>query len=97
MTTKEKVLKVLKDSKPEIKNKYKVKKLGLFGSYVSGEYKKTSDIDILVDFEENADLFDFIGLSMYLEEKLKQKVEVVSKNALRDEIKDNILLQVIYI
>jgi len=97
MTTKEKVLKVLKDSKPDIKNRYKVKKMGLFGSYVTGEYKKTSDIDILIDFEENADLFDLVGLSIYLEEKLKQKVDVVSKNALRDEIKENILLQVVYI
>lgn len=97
MTTKEKVLKVLKDSKPDIKNRYKVKKMGLFGSYVTGEYKKTSDIDILIDFEENADLFDLVGLSIYLEEKLKQKVDIVSKNALRDEIKENILLQVVYI
>ena len=96
MLNKNEILKTLKNLKTELKNQYKVKKLGLFGSYVSEVHKDTSDIDILVEFEEGADLFNFVGLSLFLEEKFKHKVDVVPKNALREEIKDNIFKKVIY-
>ena len=97
MLTKEKILKILNELKREIIDKYKVKEVGLFGSYLENEQKETSDIDILVEFEENADLFDLIELSFFLEKKFKKKVDVVSKNALRNEIKESILARVIYI
>ncbi|MEE9377867.1 MAG: nucleotidyltransferase family protein [Candidatus Lokiarchaeia archaeon] len=96
MLNKEVILKRLTNLKPELKNKYKVSELGLFGSYANGEPQEFSDIDILADFEEGADLFDFIGLSLFLEEEFECKVDVVSKNALREELKDNILKTVIF-
>ena len=56
MLSKKEILKILTNLKTELKNRYKVKQLGLFGSYASEENKEISDIDILVDFEEGADL-----------------------------------------
>ena len=96
MLSKKEILKILANLKSELKNRYKVKQLGLFGSYASEENKEISDIDILVDFEEGADLFNFTGLALFLEEKLNCKVDVVPKNALREELKDGILKSVIY-
>ena len=96
MLSKKEILKILANLKSELKNRYKVKQLGLFGSYASEENKEISDIDILVDFEEGADLFNFTGLALFLEEKLNSKVDVVPKNALREELKDKILKSVIY-
>jgi len=96
MLSKKEILTILTNLKTELKNRYKVKQLGLFGSYVSEENKEISDIDILVDFEEGADLFNFTGLSLFLEEKFKCKVDVVPRNALRKELKDIILKSVIY-
>ena len=93
---KEEILSILKNLKSEIKTKYRVKNLGLFGSYVKKELQEASDIDILVDFEEDADLFHLIGLSLFLEENFNVKVDVVSKSALKEELRDNILQEVIY-
>ena len=94
--TKENILKTLNRLKNEIATNYKVKKIGLFGSYVKHKQDDSSDIDILVDFEDDADLIHFIGLSRYLEEIFKAKVDVVSKSSLKEELKQNILQEVIY-
>ena len=94
MTTKEEVLRTLKGLKTEIRARYKVKGIGVFGSFIRGEQSDVSDIDILVDFEEGADLFDLVGLSLLLEERLQRKVDVVSKNALREELREQVLKEV---
>jgi len=77
MKNKEEILRTLKGLQAEIKTKYKVREIGVFGSVVRGEQKTTSDIDVLADFEDNADLFDLVGLGLFLEERLGQKVDVV--------------------
>ncbi len=96
MLNKEKILKQLKKLKEIIKENYKVKNIGLFGSYVNNVQKATSDIDFLVEFEKGADLIHYIGLSLYLEEIFKSKVDVISKPALKEELKEHILQEVIY-
>jgi predicted nucleotidyltransferase len=73
-----------------------VKKIGLFGSYLRGEQKEGSDIDILTDFRDDADLIDLVGLALFLEERLQQKVDIVPENALREELKELILKDVVY-
>ncbi|MFW9874949.1 MAG: nucleotidyltransferase family protein [Candidatus Thorarchaeota archaeon] len=65
-------------------------------SYVINKQKDTSDIDFLVEFEENADLFHFIGLSRYLEEIFNTKVDVISKSSLKKDLKQHILQEVIF-
>ena len=82
---------ILASSKGELRKRYKVRELGIFGSYSRGEQKKSSDVDILVKFNPNATLFDFVGLGNYLEEKLKIKVDVVSERGIRPELRSNII------
>jgi hypothetical protein len=94
MKAKEEILKMLAELKPELQSRYKVKEIGLFGSFVRGEQGAASDVDILAEFGEDADLFDLIGLSLFLEEKFHQKVDVVSRRALRPEIRDAVLSEV---
>jgi uncharacterized protein len=81
----------LRDLKPEIRERFRATEIQLFGSNVQGEQKEDSDIDVLVELEEGADLFDLVGLGNFLEEQLQRKVDVVPKRALREEIRDSIL------
>ena len=94
--TKEKILNTLKRLKEDLNTNFRVKTIGLFGSYVKNEQKNTSDIDFLVEFEEDADLFHLVGLSRYLEEVFKSKVDVISKPTIKEELKQRILEEVIY-
>lgn len=91
------IKKVLAQYKQEIRERFKVKEIGIFGSYVRNEQKNKSDIDILVEFKEEADLFDFFGLTLFLEERLNQKVDIVPKSALKEELREYILREVAYI
>lgn len=91
------ILVSLKRLKPELSKKYYVKKIGIFGSYVRGQANIASDVDVLVDFSKSIDLFDFVALENYLSKKTGVKIDLVSAKAVRDEFKDNILKEVIYI
>ena len=62
-----------------------------------GEQKKRSDVDILVMFKQYPDLFTYVEISDYLRKKLNKKVDLVTKDALREEIKNYILNEVVYI
>jgi uncharacterized protein len=93
----ETLLKRLRELKPHLKERYKAKQIQLFGSFIRGEQKGSSDIDILVDFEEGADLFDLIGLGIFLEEELQRKVDVVPQQALRIELQESILREAVSI
>ena len=93
---KHEILDTLKEVKEKLNVSYRVKSIGLFGSYVSDKQTAASDIDFLVEFEDDADLFHFVGLSRYLEEMFNTKVDVISKPSLKEELKQNILEEVIY-
>jgi len=71
-----------------------VREIALFGSFVRGEQDGASDIDVLVDFEEGADLFDLVGLALFLEEELQREVDVVPKRALRAEFRETVFKEV---
>ena len=85
----------LRELRPIITARYKAKEIGLFGSFVRGEQNANSDIDVLAEFEDGADLFDLIGLTLYLEEILQRKVDVVPKRALRIELQESVLREVV--
>jgi len=88
----------LKTHLAEIKSKFKVKEIGVFGSRIKGKAKKGSDIDILVEFEEGHKTFDnYMELKFFLEELFNGKVDLVLKSALKEEIKSYILPEVIYV
>jgi predicted nucleotidyltransferase len=65
-TNLEEVRHVLKSHLPDLKEKYGVKSLGVFGSYVRGENRPRSDLDLLVEFDRAPTLFQFIRLERYL-------------------------------
>jgi hypothetical protein len=94
--SKEEILDRLKNVKNELKIEYKVNSIGLFGSYVSNNQTANSDIDFLIEFDDDADLFHFVGLTRYLEEIFNSKVDVISKPSLKEELKQQILAEVIY-
>ena len=71
--------------------------MGIFGSVVRDNRKKESDIDVLVEFDSPIGFFDFIRLENFLSQILHQKVDLVSKKALKSAIKDNILKETIYV
>jgi len=85
--------------KPILKEKYKIKEIGIFGSYAKGTQKKKSDIDILIDFEEDAEigLLRFINLENFLSDILGVKVDFVTKGALKPHIGKIILKEVVYL
>jgi len=93
---KEQVLGKIKELENKIKTSFRVKNIGLFGSYIKDKQDDKSDLDFLVEFEDNADLLHFIGLSLFLEDVFRKKVDVVSKNALKEELRERILQEVIY-
>jgi len=81
---------MLQELQNEIRSAYKAEITGIFGSYVRGDQKEKSDLDVLVNFYEGATIFDFIALADYLEEKLDLKVDIVSERAVREETKEEI-------
>ena len=93
----ERIVSILKENKAELKEKYGVKEIGIFGSYVRGKYKEKSDLDILVEFEEDAKigLLKFVNLENYLSDLIGVKVDLVEKSALKPRIGKNILREVI--
>ena len=93
----EQIMIKLKENLPFFEEKYKVKTLGVFGSYIRGEQKKKSDVDILVEFEKSIGLLDFVGMELELTELLGKKVDLVPKNALKLRIGKHILEEVKYI
>jgi len=87
----------LKREKPFLSEKFKVKEIAIFGSFVRGEQTEKSDLDLLVDFAEPVSLLDLAALEVYLSELLGLKVDVVPKADVRPELKDNILKEAHYL
>jgi len=90
---------ILQEHKAEVVLKYRVSEIGIFGSFVRGEQKKRSDIDILVEFapRDTPGLLKLIEMEIYLEKLLRKKVDVVIKSGIRRELRKGILKEVVYI
>ena len=84
MKTKEEILEILRRAKPELAQKYGVKRLGLFGSYARGEQREDSDVDIVVEVDPSIGL-RFVDLAEFLESLLGIHTEVVSQRALKPQ------------
>jgi predicted nucleotidyltransferase len=94
---KKEIIEIIRNRKPELESHYGVQRLGLFGSYVREKQGKRSDIDILVTFNRDIDLFDFLDLREYLESRLSIKVDLVMASALKPAIGKRILSEVEYV
>lgn len=87
---------IIRQHKEILEKKFKVKKIGVFGSYVRGEENKKSDLDVLVEFKKPVGIFAFMNLEEYLEKQIGIKIDLVSKGALKTPIGKRILKEVIY-
>lgn len=86
----------LKEIKPFLQEEYKVNKIGYFGSLAKGSLDSDSDIDLLVEFSEPLG-WEFFDLKELLEKKLNRQVDLVSKNALKKQLRQSILKEVKYL
>ena len=68
-----------------------VLKAALFGSRVRGDTKKSSDVDLLVELDDDKSLLDLVGLKLELEDVLRKKVDVLTYDAIHPLLKDIIL------
>ncbi len=95
--TREHALKCLAEHKDQLKQ-FAVAKLAIFGSVARDEATADSDVDILVEYEPDArvGLFAFVDLQRYLSELLGARVDLATPEALREEMKDQILQEAIY-
>ena len=87
----EQILRQLRRLKPRLLARYHATGLALFGSVVRGEQTGASDIDLLVDFDDEASLLDLTGLALFLEDHLGLPVDIVPRRALRPEIRETVL------
>ena len=86
---------VLRRHLPFLADEYHVDSLGFFGSYVREEQGPSSDLDVLVTFDQAPSLLKFIELENYLTDALGVKVDLVVKDTLKKRIGDRILNEVV--
>jgi uncharacterized protein len=97
MRTIEEIKQILAESKDRLISRYKIREIGIFGSYTQNKQRKHSDIDILVQFEKPVGFFKFLELEEELSKILDIKVDLVTKDALRPHIGERILKEVVYV
>ena len=90
----DKILSLLKSRRRQLK-KFGIHSLSIFGSVARDQAHTNSDVDILVDFEKPIGLFEYARLQMYLEEILERPVDLVTPEALRPELREEILREAI--
>ena len=90
-------LTLLREHEPEIKKRFGVATIGLFGSFVRGEERPESDVDVLVTFRKGQETFDnYMDCKFYLEDLFGRKVDLVIKGAIKKRLKPYILKEVVY-
>ncbi len=87
--------KIIAEDKDEIRQQYKAQVKAIFGSYARGDFHADSDLDLLVDLDAGANLFDLVGLQHFLEDKLGCKVDVVPRESLREELRASVFSEMI--
>ncbi|HEX3006051.1 MAG TPA: nucleotidyltransferase family protein [Bacteroidales bacterium] len=80
-----------------MRQKFGVKRIGIFGSFARGEERESSDLDVLVVFEEGQKTFDnYMDLKFYLEDLFGREVDLVTEKALKPQLKDIIMKDIMY-
>jgi predicted nucleotidyltransferase len=81
---------------PELRRRFKVRRIGVFGSVVRGEQRGRSDLDILVEYSETPSLLVIVALKRHLTELTGERVDVVPASALKPAYRQTILNEVVY-
>ena len=97
MKTLEEIRNVLASHRQELKDKYKVKNIGIFGSYVRGEHRAKSDLDVLVEYDNPVSLLQIVALENHLTDLLGVKVDLVPRRNIRKELKESILKEMVLV
>lgn len=74
-----------------ILQKYNIKRAGVFGSYARGEMREDSDIDILVEIEDDISLLDFVGIKLEIEDILGEKIDLVEYDTIKPLIRERVI------
>jgi len=90
------ILKILAEHRSEIELRFGVASLSLFGSVARDEDVAESDVDILVTFVKTPGIFGFIELKEYLENLLQCSVDLVTKNALKKQFREQVLQELVH-
>ena len=85
MLDEQKIISTIHRHQSELKQKYPLKSIALFGSYVCGEQRADSDIDLLVDFTQPVGM-EVVDLALDLEEILRQRVDIITYNAVKNRL-----------
>jgi predicted nucleotidyltransferase len=96
MKNTEELKKIIKAHKQKLEHEFKVKNIAIFGSYARGEQIEESDVDILVEFKEPVGLL-FVHLADYLEEILKEKVDLLTPDAIKPNRQKYVMENIIYV
>jgi hypothetical protein len=91
------LVQILTEKSREIRNRFHLKELALFGSFARHEEDPTSDVDILVTFEGAADFDRFMDLKFYLQELLNRNVDLITRQALRPELRSKIEQELVHV
>ena len=94
--TRDEILQLLREHKAELRRKFGVKTLAIFGSVARGEDKPESDVDVLVEFDEPATFDRYMGLKFFLEDLLGRRVDLVTRRALKPRLRPYVEREVIY-
>ena len=91
------VLALLRQAIPDLKKLFGVAKIGIFGSYIRGEERPDSDVDVLVLFRKGEETFDnYMDCKFYLEDLFGCKVDLVMKGSIKKRLKPYIVREVVY-
>jgi len=90
------VISKLRNIKPYLQREYAVSTVGLFGSFSTGNYTDSSDVDILIDFERPTGV-EFIDVSYFLEKEFSRKVDVVSLKGIKEKYFKEIEKDIVYV
>ncbi|MDI6762210.1 MAG: nucleotidyltransferase family protein [Thermodesulfobacteriota bacterium] len=97
MKTLDEIRTIIRQHRDILAEKYGVAVVGVFGSYVRGEQKGQSDIDLLVDILHPISLLELVGAEIYLSEVLSAKVDLVPKRDVREELRETIFAEALAI
>jgi predicted nucleotidyltransferase len=90
-----KVIEILRSHEQEIKDRFAVRRIGLFGSFVRGDETKESDIDILVEFEDPT-FRNFMNLAFFLEDLFGRRVDLLTPEGISRRIRPYVEKEVMW-
>jgi len=94
---KNEILEILRTHRDELRKRFGVKSLAVFGSVARGEAGPKSDVDILVEFEGRATFDRYMGLKFFLEDLLGRRVDLVTRKALKPRMRPFVEREAIYV